>query len=263
MEAEVEADKLVPGDQRTANIIQAIGNSICPFIQLTVDCPSLNPAMDNWMPILDLSVRMEANSILYKFYKKKVSNPILMRQDSAMPEKIKRNSLVQEGIRRLRNTKRELPWALKQEILSEFSHKLMVSGYKEKYRLEVISAAITGFERQCERADSGGTPLHRPWSYEREARTKKKLMTKTSWYRQSADVVGFIPATPGSVLAKAVQTIASEECARMGISVKIVETGGVSVARKLVKTDLGGCVYADHGCYLCEGGLKGASHTRR
>ena len=144
---------------------------------------SLNPALDNWMPILDLCIRMEENKIIYKFYKKPVSNPILMRQDSAMPERIKRNSLVQEGIRRLCNTKRELPWSLKKDILSEFSHKLMMSGYSDKYRLEVISAAILGYERQCERADSGGIPLHRPWSYEREARTRKKLMTKTSWYR--------------------------------------------------------------------------------
>ena len=56
------------------------------------------------MPLLDLCVRIEDNTIVYKFYKKAVSNPVLMRQDSAMPDRIKRNAVVQEGIRRLRNT---------------------------------------------------------------------------------------------------------------------------------------------------------------
>ena len=105
----------------------------------------------------------------------------------------------------------------------------MVSGYNDRFRYEVISAAVIGYERQCERADSGGTPLHRPWSYEREARTKKKLMTKTTWYRP-ADCVGFIPATPDSVLAKRIQAVVSQDAARLGLTVKIIETGGVSLA---------------------------------
>ena len=36
--------------------------------------------------------------------------------------------LSQEVLRRLRNTRRDLPWSEKAEILSEFSHKLMCSG---------------------------------------------------------------------------------------------------------------------------------------
>ena len=44
----------------------------------------------------------------HKFYKKEVSNPLPMLASSAMPMKIKRNSLAQEGIRRLRNTSRSL-----------------------------------------------------------------------------------------------------------------------------------------------------------
>ena len=261
VEDKVVSDLAIPTDIRTSEIIKDIGNTISPFIKLTVDCPSLNPSLDCWMPLLDLCVRIEDNTIVYKFYKKAVSNPVLMRQDSAMPDRIKRNALVQEGMRRLRNTKRELPWELKVEILSEFSHKLMVSGYNDRFRYEVISAAVIGYERQCERADSGGTPLHRPWSYEREARTKKKLMTKTTWYRP-ADCVGFIPATPDSVLAKRIQAVVSQDAARLGLTVKIIETGGVSLARSLIKNDLTGCVYHET-CYLCEGGLKGGSHTRR
>ena len=78
---------------------------------------------------------------------------------------------VKEGMRRLRNTKHELPWELKVEILCKYSHKLTVSGYNDKFQYKVISAVVLRYEWQCEQADSGGTPLHRPWSYEREARS--------------------------------------------------------------------------------------------
>ena len=53
---EVEDDSCIPGDQRTAKVVQTIANSISPFIKMTVDCPSLH--QDGWMPILDLQVKV-------------------------------------------------------------------------------------------------------------------------------------------------------------------------------------------------------------
>ena len=130
------------------------------------------------MPILDCQVRTKNNKCIYKFYKKSVANPLLMLESSAMPMKIKRNSLVQEGIRRLRNTRRELPWSVKAEILSDFSHKLMISGYGVKFRLEIIQSAVRGYENQCNAADKGIKPLHRPREFEADLRRQKKLLTK-------------------------------------------------------------------------------------
>ena len=40
LEEKVEEDRQTPGDLRTARIVQQIANNICPFIQMTVDCPS-------------------------------------------------------------------------------------------------------------------------------------------------------------------------------------------------------------------------------
>ena len=147
LEEEVENDKLIPADIRTSEIVLEIANSVSDFIELTVDSPSRNET--GWMPILDLQVQVSNNEIIYKFYKKEVSHHLLMLERSALPAKMKRNSLVQEGIRRLRNTKRELDWSVKSEILSEFSFSLYMSGYSEKFRLETIQSAVIGYERQC------------------------------------------------------------------------------------------------------------------
>ena len=101
----IESDMLIPKDQRTANIVLEIANSISDSTKLTVDCPSMNANNNNFMPILDVQVKVTNNTIKYRFYKKVVSNHLVMLARSAMPNKIKQNSLAQEVIRRLRNTR--------------------------------------------------------------------------------------------------------------------------------------------------------------
>ena len=175
-----------------------------------------------------------------------------------MPLKMKRTALIQEALRRLLRTRRELPWSLKFEIFSEFSHKMMVSGYWEKFRLEVIEAAVRLYEQKCEKADQGIEPLHRPRSFKREERRKKKLMAPSVWYNPH-DAPLFVPATPGSVLQKRVQRVADKHMERIGMSLKVIETAGKKIGATLTNLDLTGCWWPD--CYLCECGAKGASHT--
>ena len=138
--------------------------------------------------------------------------------------------------------------------MSKFSHSLMSSGYSEKYRLEVISAAVTGFERQCARADRGGTPVHRPRHYDYENRRRRKLISKTSWYRPH-NAVGFFPPTPDAILLKKIQAIVTRNVSKLGLSVKCIETGGVSLRSMLVKLDLTGCIMPQ--CILCQSGQRG------
>ena len=146
LEDKIEEDRNIPGDIRTANIITEIGNSVCNFIVLTVDTPSSNSS--GWMPILDLQVRVSSDVVEYKFYKKVVTTLYLILSRSALPTKIKWASLVHEGVRRLLNTRRQLDWdTIKADILTEFSWALKISGYTEKFRLDVIQAAIVSYER--------------------------------------------------------------------------------------------------------------------
>ena len=144
---------------------------------MEIDYPSRHES--GWMPLLNLQVRdKEDNSIDYKWYGKKVSNPLLMMSTSALSEKVKKNSLVQMALTRLSNTRRTLPWKVSADILTEFSLRMKWSGYSDNFRAEVIYAAVTGFERILDQVDRGERPLHRPRTWNAEARRKKKLISK-------------------------------------------------------------------------------------
>ena len=72
VEEEIEADRQVAGDLRTAKVLADIANDIFYFIQFTVDCPSANGS--GWMPLLATEVRVAAdNTIDYRFYEKPIS----------------------------------------------------------------------------------------------------------------------------------------------------------------------------------------------
>ena len=156
------------------------------------------------MPLLDIQTNILDGKVNYIFYKKHMANPFQLQADSAMPLEMKRTALIQEALRRLLRTKRGLPWGLKAEILSEFSRNMMCSGYWERFRYEVIEAAVRLYELKCQKSDLGIKPLHRPRSFKREERRKRKLLAPTMWYRSRYAPL-FVPATPGSVLPKRVQ----------------------------------------------------------
>ena len=44
----------------------------------------------------------------------------------------------------LLNISRQLPWEVVSDTLSESYHRMLVSGYHAKFRLEVIQAAVVG-----------------------------------------------------------------------------------------------------------------------
>ena len=117
MEEHVEEDKEIPDDERTAKLLTQLGNEIFEFIRLTSDYPSAHPS--GYMPLLDIQTRIQDGKVSYVFFKKSMSNPLLLRANSAMPLRMKRTALIQEGLRRLLRTRRQLPWEIKAKILSE------------------------------------------------------------------------------------------------------------------------------------------------
>ena len=94
------------------------------------------------LPLLNSQVWIENTpdngpQIRFEHYEKPMASDLEIQKESAMPDQIKRATLVQGGLTRLLNTSIKLGEEKQQEILSLYMKKLQTSGYDENYRLEI------------------------------------------------------------------------------------------------------------------------------
>ena len=94
----------------TYTIVGDIVNSIDKDIQVTFDCPELNS--NGKVPVLDIEMWMEGNLISHVFYRKPIASKYLIMQRSAMSKSTKRNTLFQEGLKRVTYTRGVLFWQI-------------------------------------------------------------------------------------------------------------------------------------------------------
>ena len=80
-----------------------ITNTIDPNIKVTIDSPSCNS--NGKVPILDIEVWVENNRINHSFYRKPIASQFLIMKRSAMSANTKRNTLFQEGLKRVTYTR--------------------------------------------------------------------------------------------------------------------------------------------------------------
>ena len=226
----VESDILIPADKRTAEIMQKIANTVCEYTTMEIDFPS--NYHDGWMPILDNQVKVENGKVDWTFFKKPVDSKLYILNRSALSKKIKRASLAQEALRRLRNIRPDKVMERKGKLLTDMAEGMMRSGYPEEFRREVLESSIIGYRKQVAASESGEKPLYRPRDWNRQERSKRKMLKKGSWFRP-ADAVLFVPATPGAELADKVKEVVEEESKRLNFKVKVVERGGTTMKQHL------------------------------
>ena len=93
-----ERDQDKESDELTMTLLNEIGDSIHPSIQLTIDYPSGN--QDSKMPILNLKMWTERHGehtkVIYEPYRKKVSTKATIHSRSAMGMRQRRSILTQE-----------------------------------------------------------------------------------------------------------------------------------------------------------------------
>ena len=119
-------------DARTFSILREIANEIDVNIQMEVDVCSWHE--DGRLPVLDLGMFVANDCVEYSFYRKPVNSPFQILYRSALNNQTKRASLLQEGLRRLRNTSSCISDAEKSQILTRFMWSLKISGYDHIYR---------------------------------------------------------------------------------------------------------------------------------
>ena len=116
--SKVEQDSTLPGDQLTANMHMAVANSISNDIQCTCEVGSQRdnghlPFLDTegWLEEVEEEVELAEGGtevkkgwkIRVEFFSKDCASSYVVMARSAMSMKMKRNTMIQEGVRRLLN----------------------------------------------------------------------------------------------------------------------------------------------------------------
>ena len=123
------------------------------------------------------------DQIEYEFYEKKMVTPRVIHKESALSERIKRQTLANEIIRIRRNTCETERERLKAEQLTRFAWKLHLSGYDERSRREILLSGLKGFDRLLELDKKGVKSLYRRRQENFGIRMLKKHGSRKNWYK--------------------------------------------------------------------------------
>ena len=232
-----QEDEAIEPDLRTFKVIQSIGNSIHPSIQVEIDVPSNYP--DKKVPILDLKVWIEdvetengkERKILHQHYMKPMANKFVIRSDAAMAMKNKRTILTQMCLRVLLNNSEYLKEEEKKRTVEFFMKRLQASGYSEEFRYEILKSAVSADEKI---SNDPTRPKYRSKEMNTPKARNERSKKKRNWFKKGGyESAMFVPATPGSELRRLIE----EEVESTSIKIRIVERAGVRVKRMLQKND--------------------------
>ena len=190
--------------------------------------------------------------------RKEVASKLVISERSAHSKSSKRAVHIQEMLRRMCGTSRDLDWdEYVAPVLSDYCGRLKAGGYSEQYRKNIVKHALAIYDDKIKKNDDGIVPLNRPKGYKKLERRKEKSMKK----RNSANKGGYsapiiVPSTPGGILCKMLREVAESE---PDIRFRVIEKGGITLEKMLSKpnpTASEGCGHSE--CVGCkqEGGIR-------
>ena len=140
-------------------------------------------------------------------------------------------------------------------VISEYMGRLMLAGYNQKFRKEILEKALRIYDQMVKNDFEGAQPIFRPKDWQKIERRKNKEKKKNNWANKGGHIAPiFVPPTPNGELAKILRNVADCD-AEAGVKFKIVETGGRAVKTQLQKpnpTETAGCDEPD--CLACRTG---------
>ena len=84
--------------------------------------------------MLDLGLYVEEGRVRSSLFQKHMANPYMIMYKSAIPVRTKRDSLLQEGMRRIRNMGPDAPDLERILVLGRMMNAMRSSGYDWMYR---------------------------------------------------------------------------------------------------------------------------------
>ena len=249
-------------DRRVMESTKVVADSIHSSIEVEVD-GGFNHASDGGrVPVLDVEVWIGEGKdgrlkILHSHYMKKMASRLVIMEKSAHGKNTKRNVVINEVCRILRNCSPYLPWEDVASKVSYFVKRLEFSGYDKKFRYDVVQVAVRRHKRRLEEWEKGG----RMYGDERTPEVKRldKTEKRRGWYGKKYESVMFIQPTEGSELKKRVQLLARKH----KIKVKVIEKAGLTMKKALQRSDpypKKVCERAD--CVVCRLGRPGECRER-
>ena len=257
---EVIAARRYERDRSVMERVKKIADGIHPSIQVDVDGGYNHIQEGGRLPILDLEVWIGdgvdgKRRILHSHYMKDVSSRLVMAERSAHGKNTKRNVMINEISRILRNCSVHIPWNEIARKVSYFVRRMEYCGYDRAFRYNVVRVALSRYKEVLSRLERG----ERIFAQGDSARKRKQK--KIDWYKEDGkyESVMFIQPTPGSILKHRIQKLAK----RNGVKVKVIEKAGLTVKKELQKSNPFGkkrCERVD--CVICQHGKEGICRTR-
>ena len=141
-------------------LLGTIGDSIMECIKLEVDAPS--NYSDNKIPMLDIKIWTDDNRQLWwEFFKKEMANKMTVHRRSALSYKEKAQTILNECLRRLRNTHYDLPDTIRHQHLTEYSKSMKLSEWTQEERYTTIKGALALYSREVENHKKGEKHIYR------------------------------------------------------------------------------------------------------
>ena len=191
-----------------------------------------------------------------------VSTRQVINANAAFSWSDKRRILTQQCLKIMLNCK-NLPWATITNHLSYFSKRMQASGYKHKFRFEIIKSGVDAYEKINKEVNRGLRPLRKKKEWKYIERKIKKQKQRKEWHKKDGtEAVLFIPNTPDSKLAKLIRNRIEQS----NLRVKVIEKSGKKVKELLQKGDpLADSTCHNKECFVCstnkQGGCRNTSVT--
>jgi uncharacterized protein YktA (UPF0223 family) len=208
-------------ENNTLRECMTIADSIHKSIKVTGDIPSNYD--DCKLPILDLKVwigevKPGVHKVITSHYMKDVSTRAVIDHKSSHPMQMKRNVMINEVLRILRNCNEHCPWEEVTKHISYFMKRLQFSGYDQSFRYDVMKTAL---KRQKTIMESK--------SDEPQQKNKNKWFQKKS----NADAVMFVQSTKNEQLKNEIQRCAD----RNKINLKVIEKVDNNMRKELQRSN--------------------------
>ena len=176
----------ISGEERTRRALDKSMQEVYSCLKFTTE---LGEGEENWLPTLDIKIRIErTNMVSYRFYEKPSTTNVMMQKRTSLDENSKVKILSNDLERRLAHTDERQEERTRAGVVDDFGKKLLTSGYSIHQVRTIALNGIRGWERRRTRARKLGKGLFRTSRESMAGRIKKRTIGKTTWYKKKRTV---------------------------------------------------------------------------